>query len=140
MASDINQIAITGNLVADPELRQTRGGTGVLNFRIASNYAVKNRETGEWEDRPNYVSCVILGARAEPLSRILHKGLKVCVSGSLRYREWEGEDGQRHSMHEIHAESVVLMSQPRQSAPQTPQEPQSAAHGYGSMYDADVPF
>lgn len=140
MASDINQIAITGNLVADPELRQTRGGTGVLNFRIASNYAVKNRETGEWEDRPNFVSCVILGARAEPLSRILHKGLKVCVSGSLRYREWQGEDGQRHSMHEIHADSVVIMSQPRDNAHQTRQEPQGAPQGYGALYGEDVPF
>lgn len=140
MANDINTVAITGNLCADPALRATRSGVQVLNFRIASNYSVKNKDTGEWESRPNYVSCVVLGARAEPLSRLLAKGRKVCVSGSLRYREWEGEDGQRHSMLEIHAESVVLMSMPSGSGAQGQPQPQSAAQSAEPVYDYDLPF
>lgn len=139
MANDINTVAITGNLCADPALRATRSGVQVLNFRIAINYSVKNKDTGEWESRPNYVSCVVLGSRAEPLSRLLAKGRKVCVSGSLRYREWEGDDGQKHSMLEVHAENVVLMSQP--NAPQSPREPQRDADDYTPDWaTADLPF
>ena len=134
-SSDINHIVITGNLVNDPQLRATTSGTQVLNFRIASNHAVKNRQTGEWESVADYVSCVVLGARAEPLSRILAKGRKVCVSGQLRYREWESE-GQRHSMHEIRVDEVVLMS-----APQSHGEPAGDEERFDPQYaDADLPF
>lgn len=135
MSSDINHIVITGNLVSDPQLRATTSGTQILNFRIASNHAVKNRQTGEWESVADYVSCVVLGARAEPLSRILAKGRKVCVSGQLRYREWESE-GQRHSMHEIRVDEVVLMS-----APQSHGEPAGDEKGFDPQYaDYDLPF
>lgn len=140
-SNDINTVAITGNLTADPTLRATKSGTAVLNFRIASNYSVKNKTTGEWESRPNYVSCVVLGARAEPLSRILAKGRKVCVAGSLRYREWQGEDGQQHSMLEIHADSVVLMSMPSGNGAQGDSQPQRADDEYTPDWaTADLPF
>ena len=139
-SSDINHIVITGNLVRDPELRATTSGTQILNFRLASNHAVKSRQTGEWESVADYVSCVVLGARAEPLSRILSKGRKVCVSGQLRYREWESE-GQRHSMHEIRVDEVVLMSAPRDGASQSNGEPAGDAQGFDPQYaDYDLPF
>lgn len=139
-SSDINHIVITGNLVRDPELRATTSGTQILNFRLASNHAVKSRQTGEWESVADYVSCVVLGARAEPLSRILSKGRKVCVSGQLRYREWESE-GQRHSMHEIRVDEVVLMSAPRDGASQSHGEPAGDSHGFDPQYaDYDLPF
>ena len=138
MASDINHIVITGNLVKEPELRATTSGTQVLNFRIASNHAVKNRQTGEWESVADYVSCVVLGARAEPLSRILDKGRKVCVSGQLRYREWESES-QRHSMHEIRVDEVVLMSAP--NASQSHGEPAGAPQSFDpDVVSYDLPF
>lgn len=139
-SSDINHIVITGNLVRDPELRATTSGTQILNFRLASNHAVKSRQTGEWESVADYVSCVVLGARAEPLSRILAKGRKVCVSGQLRYREWESE-GQRHSMHEIRVDEVVLMSAPRDGASQSHGEPAGDEQGFDpQLCDYDLPF
>ena len=122
-------------MVSDPSLRATTSGTQVLNFRIASNHAVKNRQTGEWESVADYVSCVVLGARAEPLSRLLSKGRKVCVSGQLRYREWESE-GQRHSMHEIRVDEVVLMS-----APQSHGEHAGASQSFDpDVASYDLPF
>lgn len=137
-ADDINEITITGNLVKDPELRATRKGTQVLTFRIASNRSYKNQQTGEWEQVADYVTCAVMGARAEALSRILSKGAKVAVNGSLRYREWDGEDGQHHSMHEIHVLNVVLMSK---RASQGDGEPAQDAGDQGpDTYDYDLPF
>ena len=138
--NDINSVNITGRMAADPELRATTSGTQVLNFRIASNYSVKNKQTGEWEERPNWVGCVVMGVRAEPLSRLLGKGDKVAVSGSLRYHAWEDKEGGRHSVLEVYADNVILMSKPRQNASETPQQPQSGQNGGSDQYDYDLPF
>lgn len=141
--NDINIVSITGNLAADPELRATTSGTSVLNFRIASNYSVKNKTTGEWEERPNWVGCVVMGARAEPLSKLLGKGDKVAVSGSLRYHAWEDKEGGKHSVLEVYADNVILMSKRGKSASEAPQHAVSQANPAQSVYDTypeDLPF
>lgn len=124
MASSINIVAISGNLTRDPELRMTPGGTQVLNFGVAVNDRAKNQQTGEWEDRPNFIDCVLFGNRADALSRILRKGIKVSVSGSLRWSQWE-RDGQKRSKVEVVADEVVLM-QAQQDGHQQPAYPQPA--------------
>ena len=84
----INRVNISGNLTRDPELRMTGSGTQILAFGVAVNDRRRNPQSGEWEDYPNFVDCVVFGARAEPLSRFLSKGSKVAVEGKLRYSSW----------------------------------------------------
>lgn len=139
--NDINMVTLTGNLTADPELRATTGGTNVLNFRIASNYAVKNKQSGEWEDRANFVSCTVMGSRAEPLSRLIGKGDKVAVSGSLRYHSWEDKDGNRRSMLEVYADNVILMGKRGGKANESHGEPTRGPESDSQdMYSYDLPF
>ena len=122
----INRVVVSGNLTRDPELRATPGGTQVLGFGIAVNDRRRNQQTGEWEDYPNFIDCTMFGNRAEALSRILRKGMKVAVEGKLRYSSWEDKNGGgRRSKVEIIPDEVVLMSQnpngqqaPQQYAPQ----------------------
>lgn len=133
----INRVVVSGNLTRDPELRATPGGTQVLGFGIAVNDRRRNQQTGEWEDYPNFIDCTMFGNRAEALSRILRKGMKVAIEGKLRYSSWEDKNGGgRRSKVEIIPDEVVLMSQnpngqqaPQQYAPQgyrqqcAPQQP-----------------
>lgn len=106
----INRVMVSGNLTRDPELRQTAGGMSVLSFGIAVNDRRKNSQTGEWEDYPNFLDCTLFGARADGLSRILTKGLKVAIDGKLRWSQWE-RDGQKRSKVEIIVDSLDFMSQ-----------------------------
>ncbi len=132
----INRVNITGNLTRDPELRSTAGGMAVLGFGVAVNDRRKNQQTGQWEDYPNFVDCTMFGNRAEALSRILRKGMKVAIEGKLRYSSWEDKNGGgRRSKIEIIPDEVELLSQnanaqqPQQYAPQVyaPQQaPQQA--------------
>ena len=85
----INRVLISGNLTRDPEIRVTAGGTQILSFGVAVNDRRRNQQTGEWEDYPNFVDCVMFGARAEAVSRFLSKGSKVAIEGKLRYSSWE---------------------------------------------------
>lgn len=107
----INRVVISGNLTRDPELRATQGGTNILHFGVAVNDRRQNRQTGEWEDYPNFVDCVVFGARADSLSRILVKGMKVAIEGKLRYSSWESKEGQRRSKLEVVVDQLDFMSQ-----------------------------
>ena len=61
MATDINRLEISGNLTRDPEVRSTASGMTVLSFGVAVNDRVKNNQTDEWEDKPNFVDCTMFG-------------------------------------------------------------------------------
>ena len=127
----INRVVVSGNLTRDPELRVTPGGTQVLGFGVAVNDRRRNQQTGEWEDYPNFIDCTMFGNRAEALSRILHKGMKVAIEGKLRYSSWEDKNGGgRRSKVEIIPDEVVLMSQ----NPNGQQAPQYAPQGYQQQY------
>ena len=137
----INRVVVSGNLTRDPELRVTPGGTQVLGFGVAVNDRRRNQQTGKLEDYPNFIDCTMFGNRAEALSRILRKGMKVAIEGKLRYSSWEDKNGGgRRSKVEIIPDEVVLMSQnpngqqaPQQYAPQGYQQqyaPQQAPRAY----------
>lgn len=127
----INRAIVSGNLTRDPELRATPGGTQVLGFGVAVNDRRRNQQTGEWEDYPNFIDCTMFGNRAEALSRILCKGMKVAIEGKLRYSSWEDKNGGgRRSKVEIIPDEVVLMSQ----NPNGQQAPQYAPQGYQQQY------
>lgn len=127
----INRVVVSGNLTRDPELRATPGGTQVLGFGVAVNDRRRNQQTGEWEDYPNFIDCTMFGNRAEALSRILRKGMKVAIEGKLRYSSWEDKNGGgRRSKVEIIPDEVVLMSQ----NPNGQQAQQYAPQGYQQQY------
>lgn len=128
----INRVVVSGNLTRDPELRVTPGGTQVLGFGVAVNDRRRNQQTGEWEDYPNFIDCTMFGNRAEALSRILRKGMKVAIEGKLRYSSWGDKNGGgRRSKVEIIPDEVVLMSQ-NPNGQQAPQQyaPQPAPQAY----------
>ena len=141
----VNQVAVTGNLTRNVELRSTAGGTAVLSFGIAVNDRRKNA-SGQWEDVPNFVDCVVFGNRATALADILTKGMKVAVAGKLHYSSWE-KDGQKHSKVDIIANEVELMQnrKPQQEQPQQYQQPQQTQAFAPQpptmdMYNEGLPF
>ena len=129
MSSNINRVSISGNLTRDSELRSANNGTAILNFSVAVNDRRKNA-SGEWEDVPNYVDCVVFGTRATALHRMLKKGAKVAIDGKLRWSSWETKEGSKRSKLEVVVDEMELMSAPKQKQA----APTSAA------YDEDVPF
>ena len=133
----INRVNISVNLTRDPELKATQGGTSVLTFGVAVNDRRRNPQTGEWEDYPNFVDCVVFGGRAEPLSRFLSKGSKVAIEGKLRYSSWE-RDGQRRSKLEVIVDEIEFLSQRGQGQGQYSQN-QGQSYGGQSYGQSDAP-
>ena len=105
----INRVNISGNLTRDPELRATQGGMQILNLGVAVNDRRRNPQTGNWEDYPNFIDCVMFGTRAEAIQRYLSKGTRVAIEGKLRYSSWE-RDGQKRSKIEVVIDEIEFMS------------------------------
>lgn len=137
----INRVNISGNLTRDPELRAVSSGTQVLTFGVAVNDRRRNPQTNEWEDVPNFVDCVVFGARAEALARFLSKGMKVAVEGKLRYSSWETKDGQRRSKLEVVVDEVEFLAPRGQGAAAAPAQPAPpyAAPAPQQAYQAQAP-
>lgn len=131
----INRVMISGNMTRDAELRQTAGGMQVLTFGVAVNERVQNRQSGQWEDRANFVDCTMFGKRAEAVAQYLAKGTKVAIEGKLRYSSWE-RDGQKRSKLEVIVDEIEFMSGRQQQPQQQRQQPQQQS----SVYDEDIPF
>ena len=139
----INRYECTGNLTREPEIRRTQSGMAILSFGVAVNDRRKNPKSGEWEDYANFLDCTMFGNRAESLSNILTKGMKVAIEGKLRWSQWERE-GQKRSKIEVIVDELEFMSQ-RQgnvgqgqvSQPLNQQQQQQDPYG---MYSDDCPF
>ena len=136
----INKVFLAGHLTRDPELRATAKGTPVLSFGIAVNERVQNQQTGEWEDRPNFIDCTMFGPRAEKLAQYLSKGNKVSIEGRLRWSQWE-RDGQKRSKIEVIVTEIELMNARHNEENSYSPDPMSTeAPATSSIYDQDIPF
>ncbi|GJM54366.1 single-stranded DNA-binding protein [Coriobacteriaceae bacterium] len=108
----INRVIITGNLTRDAELRAAQSGTSILHIGVAVNDRWRNPQTDQWEDRPNYIDCVMFGNRAQSISRFLTKGTKVAVEGRLRWSQWVDRDTQKNrSKIEVVVDDIEFMGQ-----------------------------
>ena len=107
-ATNINRVVLTGNLTADPELRNLPSGTSVCKLRVACNTRRKGA-SGEWEDKPNYFDVTVWGAQGENCARYLGKGRPVAIDGRLEWREWETEGGGKRQAVDIVADSVQFL-------------------------------
>ena len=107
MAEGLNRVMLLGNLGADPELRMTSGGQAVLKLRVATSetYLDRNRTR---QERTEWHSVVIWGRRAEALGKILSKGSRLFVEGSLRTSSYDDKEGHKRYKTEIVASNVIL--------------------------------
>jgi single-strand DNA-binding protein len=101
---NINRIIITGNLVANPTLRETDSGTPVASATIANNESYTDGE-GERQEVTTFVDVTVWGKSAENFSKLAKKGHQIVLEGQLRRNDWESEDGSKHSKHYVKAES-----------------------------------
>lgn len=142
----VNVVSITGCLTKDPELQVSQSGTKVLRLGVAVNDRWHNRETDQWEDRANFVDCVVFGNRAEALSRFLAKGMKVAVSGRLRWSQWQDrETGKNRSKLEVVADEVDVMQRRDDGAGQVPAASPATAYApavppAAPVYEEEIPF
>ena len=136
LMASLNKVFLIGNLGADPEVRQSAGGTSVANIRIATTDVWTDKTSGERQERTEWHRIVVFGRQAESCGEYLRKGRSVHVEGRIQTREWEDKDGNRRWTTEVVADRVTFLGS------------RDGGGGRGSgrpdepppIGDADIPF
>jgi single-strand DNA-binding protein len=81
------------NLTRDPELRTTTEGHSVARLSLA--VTPRRREQGAWVDgTTSFLDATVWGDQAVNVSKSLHKGDRVIVTGRLETRVYTPSQGQ----------------------------------------------
>lgn len=85
-------ITITGNLVADPELKFTNNGKALATFTVVSSKSSKKPD-GTWENTDTtFWDIKAWGKTAENLADSLGKGVSVIVVGTAVQENWDDKN------------------------------------------------
>jgi single-strand DNA-binding protein len=104
----MNEITIVGNVTADPILRMSANGRGVIRFDLAINRRRFNRETNQYEDLPPVFHRVVaFGPVAQNAAESLRKGLEVVVVGQLADDSYETETGEKRRQVVLEAQVIA---------------------------------
>jgi single-strand DNA-binding protein len=102
-----NSVTLVGNLTDDPELRFTAQGAAVANFRIAVSKRIRDPQTNEWKDGDtSFFRVNVWRQLAENVAESLARGTRVIVTGTLKMRQWETQEGEKRSVVEVEATEV----------------------------------
>lgn len=133
----MNRVVLIGRLTKDPDLRFIpTTGTATTQITLAvDNYNSKTQEKGA-----DFIPVVVFGKRAESLANYMVKGAMLAVSGRIRTRNYEGQDGQRRYITEVLADEIEFLSRNKGQANE-----QNAAEFIGDsdmtpVYDEEMPF
>lgn len=100
-------ITVVGNLTDDPELKFTPSGAAVANFTVASTPRTFDKQTNEWKDGDAlFLRCAAWRQLAENVAESLQKGQRVVVTGALRVRQFERQDGSKGTSVEMNVDEV----------------------------------
>lgn len=120
---NINQVFLSGNVVADAELRYTKTGKPVLTFRMATNKYVNEVQSTSYHNIVSWVDAELYSG--------LRKGDFVAVTGELRSRFYEDKTGAKRYVTEVVAQNLTYGLKQNES--------QSNFDGYGEE-EEKIPF
>ncbi len=94
MAGSINKVILVGNVGQDPQVRPLQSGQKVVSFSLATSDRWRDRQSGEQKEQTEWHRVVIFNpSLADVAERMLQKGTKVYIEGSLRTRKWQNQQG-----------------------------------------------
>ena len=96
----LNQVVLTGNLGADPEVFYSSEGNPIASFSLAFHSSKK--KTG-------WVKVTCFQRLAEVAEKYLHKGARIAIVATLDQAKWETDEGQTRSSMQLLANSLEFI-------------------------------
>lgn len=100
----MQKLTIIGNLVRDPETKDSQNGSMVCTFTVAVNAQIKGEKVA------SFYRVSAWGRLADVCDRYLNKGAKVAVVGDLNARLYEGKDGEKRMSLDVRADEVEFLT------------------------------
>lgn len=109
MSRSVNKIILVGNVGRDPDIQQTKNGTKVAHFSMATNRRIANGgDDGEPGERTDWHRLTLWNRQAQFAEDYIRTGDRIYVEGRLEYDSYE-RDGVTIPTAEVHVHEVVLL-------------------------------
>lgn len=125
----MNKVIISGNITADPQLKQTQGNNPLeyVKFILAVRRRGKDNEA-------DFITCQAWKKTAELICNYVKKGDKIVIDGFIRTGQYE-KDGRTIYTTDVVAESVEFSGK----AERKPEKKDEAPEGFAQL-EEDYPF
>ena len=92
----MNTVMMTGRIVSEPKIRQTKSGQSVASFILAVDKGLSKakREEAETAGRPtaDFPTCQAWGMTADLIGQYCGKGSKILIEGRLQTGSYEDKE------------------------------------------------
>lgn len=132
MSRTVNRVTLVGNAGADPDVRETAGGTKVAHLSLATN-RVYTRD-GEEHRRTDWHRLTFWGRAAETVERYVRKGTRLYAEGRIEYGSYERDGVSIPTVDVVVREFVMLDG--REGFASAPPAPR--ANGLGDPDEEDA--
>lgn len=136
----MNNVSLIGRITADPDVKNSSNGKPLCHFTLAVDRAFKR----EGQPDADFIRCIAFDKTADIMSRYVHKGDRLGVSGSIQTGSYTDKDGKKVYTTDVLVQRMDLLEPKRQQAtnyqPQTYQQPaRQQAAGY-QQYQNDPAY
>ncbi|MBQ0044028.1 MAG: single-stranded DNA-binding protein [Bacteroidales bacterium] len=112
----LNKAMLIGNVGKDPEVRyleqNSPNSAKVASFTLATTERFRDRN-GETRENTEWHNVVAWRSNADVVEKFVKKGTQLYVEGRIRSRSWDGQDGTKHYITEIVADTIQLLGNRR---------------------------
>ncbi len=127
---------ITGRLIADAEVRKTKGNKEVVSFTVVVNDHYKTKD-GEKKEFSEFINCSYW--LSSKIADALLKSSIVTVSGRIYLNEYQGKDGNNHANLAFHVNAIKIIATPKKNGTAATTKNEAAPVGAPETID-DLPF
>jgi single-strand DNA-binding protein len=129
----MNKVILMGRLTKDVEVKQSTGVNPIAIGRY--RLAVNRPRAGKDEQAVDFINIVAFGKSAEFAQKYFGKGQQVAVVGRLQVRNYEDNEGVKHTLVEVIADEQHFAGSKKSSEPNVQINPFAQVEE-----DEDLPF
>jgi len=121
-----NKVILVGRIAGDIKSKDSKKGTPVASFSIATNEIYLN----ETKPRPSFHRVITFGKKADLVVKYGEKGRLICIEGKLHASSWKDENEQTHTVVEVAAEQIIFLTGKETIREKKEEEPQEKEAGF----------
>ena len=146
MAGSINKVILVGNVGQEPQVRTMNNGQKVASFSLATSDRWRDKNSGEQKEQTEWHRIVVFQpGLVDVVERMLQKGTKLYIEGSLRTRKWQNQQGTDQYTTEVtlnpfSGQMVILSGAKTVDNNMSDSQPVQKEISVGDLADDEIPF
>lgn len=137
----LNKVLLIGNTGRDPEFTVTQTGRKRASFSLATTRRYRDAN-GEQKEQTDWHTLVAWGKTADVIESLgVHKGMPLFIEGTLSYRSWNDQNGQKRYSTDVVIETFQLLGNRQMNQQPAPmaEQPSFPTGGEPSFPTAEQP-